>query len=127
MKFNKTMDNKILVAASIAAVMLMYSCGKSDETSAVVTEEIELPRVEVDVAHAQEVPQMKEYTAALEAFQAGMQLKDTAMMQTLSFNEIVAYEFLGEYRQAQVLMENYLKNYPDDEQAKREYEFLSTR
>ena len=68
-----------------------------------------------------------EYLKALEAFQAGMQLKDTAMMQTLSFNEIVAYEFLGEYRQAQVLMENYLKNYPDDEQAKREYEFLSTR
>ena len=68
-----------------------------------------------------------EYLKALEAFQAGMQLKDTAMMQTLSFNEIVAYEFLGEYRQAQVLMENYLKNYPDDEQAKREYDFLSPR
>lgn len=61
------MDNKILVAASIAAVMLMYSCGKSDDNSAVVTEEIELPRVEVDVAHAQEVPQMKEYTATVEA------------------------------------------------------------
>ena len=68
-----------------------------------------------------------EYRKALEAFQAGMQLKDTAMMQTLSFNEIVAYEYLGEFMQAHVLMENYMKNYPDDEQAKREYEFLSTR
>lgn len=68
-----------------------------------------------------------EYRKALEAFQAGMQLQNTTMMQTLSFNEIVAYEYLGEYMQAQVLMENYLKNYPDDEQAKREYEFLSTR
>ena len=32
-----------------------------------------------------------------------------------------------DYRQASILMENYLKNYPDDAQAKREYEFLSTR
>ena len=68
-----------------------------------------------------------EYRSALSAFQAGMQLKDSAMMQTLSFNEIVAYEHLGEYMQACVLIENYIKNYPDDEQAKREYEFLSTR
>ena len=68
-----------------------------------------------------------EYRNALGAFQAGMQLENTTMMQTLSFNEIVAYEYLGEYMQAHVLMENYLKNYPDDEQAKREYKFLSTR
>lgn len=68
-----------------------------------------------------------EYQSALNAFQAGMQLKDASMMQTLSFNEIVAYEHLGDFRQALVLMENYLKNYPDDNQAKREYQFLSTR
>ena len=68
-----------------------------------------------------------EYRKALDAFQAGMQLQNVTMMQTLSFNEIVAYEYLGDYRQASILMENYLKNYPDDAQAKREYEFLSTR
>lgn len=68
-----------------------------------------------------------EYRKALEAFQAGMQLQNVSMMQTLSFNEIVAYEHLGEYRQASLLMESYLKNYPDDAQAKREQEFLSTR
>lgn len=68
-----------------------------------------------------------EYRSALNAFQAGMQLKDASMMQTLSFNEIVAYEYLGDFRQALVLMENYLKNYPDDAQAEREYQFLSTR
>lgn len=68
-----------------------------------------------------------EYRKALEAFQAGMKLQNVTMMQTLSFNEIVAFEHLGDYRQAAILMENYLKNYPDDAQAKREYEFLSTR
>lgn len=68
-----------------------------------------------------------EYQKALEAFQAGMQLENTTMMQTLAFNEIVAYEHLGEYTQAGLLMGNYLNTYPDDEQARREYEFLSTR
>lgn len=68
-----------------------------------------------------------EYSKALEAFQAGMQLGNSAMMQTLSFNEITAYEYLGEYEKAYVLINNYLKNYPDDQQARREYDFLSTR
>lgn len=68
-----------------------------------------------------------EYGKALEAFQAGMQLGGGAMMQTLSFNEITAYEYLGEYERAYVLINNYLKNYPDDQAARREYDFLSTR
>lgn len=68
-----------------------------------------------------------EYTKALEAFQAGMQLGDSGMMQTLSFNEIVAYEHLGDFKHAYVLMGQYCKNYPDDETAAREYEFLMTR
>lgn len=68
-----------------------------------------------------------EYQKALEAFQAGMQLENTTMMQTLAFNEIVAYEHLGEYTQAYLLMGNYLATYPDDQLARREYEFLSTR
>lgn len=68
-----------------------------------------------------------EYSKALEAFQAGMQLGGSAMMQTLSFNEIAAYEYLGEYERAYVLINNYLKNYPDDQTARREYDFLSTR
>lgn len=68
-----------------------------------------------------------EYRKALEAFQAGMKLGQSEMLQTLSFNEIIAYEHLGEFQQARALMDNYMKNYPDDEQARREYGFLSTR
>lgn len=68
-----------------------------------------------------------EYQSALNAFQAGIQLGDSAMLQSLSFNEAVAYEYLGEYEQAYVLLTQYLANYPDDEQAKREYGFLATR
>lgn len=67
------------------------------------------------------------HTAALDAFQKAMNIPNNGMMQTLQFNEIVAYEYLGEYTKAAVLLNNYLKTYPDDEQAKREYDFLSTR
>ena len=69
----------------------------------------------------------EQYDAALEAFQSAMQIPDNGMMQTLKFNEIVAYEYLNEFEQATILLDNYLKIYPDDEQAKREYGFLSTR
>lgn len=68
-----------------------------------------------------------EYAAALEAFQAGIELGDVSMMQMLSFNEIAAYEYLGEFEQAKDLIEIYMRNYPDDRNAKREYDFLSTR
>lgn len=71
--------------------------------------------------------QKKDYVKALNAFQAGKQLNDSAMLQSLSFNEIVAYEKMGEFETAYQLMGEYVRNYPDDEQAKREYQFLSTR
>ena len=69
----------------------------------------------------------EQYAPALDAFQKAMQIPDNGMMQTLSFNEIVAYEYLGNYNQAAALLQNYLAIYPDDETAKREYGFLSTR
>lgn len=69
----------------------------------------------------------KDYQKALEAFQAGMQIENNRSMQSLSFNEIVAYEYLGEYKKAAVLLDSYLKLYPDDEKAKREQQFLLTR
>ena len=67
------------------------------------------------------------YQSALNAFKAGLQIEDNPVMQALSFNEVVAYEYLEEYSQAASLLGNYLKNYPDDEVAKREYDFLKTR
>lgn len=71
--------------------------------------------------------QMKEYSAALEAFQAAMNIEDNGMLQSLKFNEIVAYEYMGDFKTASALMNSYLKSYPDDAVAKREYEFLRTR
>ncbi|MBQ7774548.1 MAG: tetratricopeptide repeat protein [Lachnospiraceae bacterium] len=68
-----------------------------------------------------------EYANALAAFQSGLQAEGTEMLQSLQFNEIVAYEHLGEFTQAKSLMESYLTMYPDDEKATREYSFLLSR
>ena len=69
----------------------------------------------------------KEYQNALAAFQAGKQIEGNSLMQTLCFNEIVAYEYLEDYQQAEILLNAYLQNYPDDQTAIREQQFLSTR
>lgn len=68
-----------------------------------------------------------DYEGALTAFQSAINIEDNGMMQTLKMNEIVAYERLGLYQEAASRMSGYLSAYPDDETAKREYEFLQTR
>jgi tetratricopeptide (TPR) repeat protein len=73
---------------------------------------------------------MGEYERALEAFKAGMTLGNSDILQTLLFNEIVAYEYLGDFNHAAVLMDGldgYLKLYPGDLEAQRENYFLRTR
>lgn len=69
----------------------------------------------------------KDYEGALEAFEKGLAIENNDFMQSLKYNEIVAFEYLGEFKKATVNMEAYLKSYPDDEKALREYEFLKTR
>ncbi len=70
---------------------------------------------------------LNDYQGALEAFQEGIKLNDKDMMQALSYNEIVAYEYLTDFKKAASLMEAYISMYPQDEKALREYEFLKTR
>ena len=70
---------------------------------------------------------MEKYDDALASFQNAMNMEGTEIMQTLKFNEIVAYEHIGDFQTAATLMNAYLKTYPDDAQAAREYEFLKTR
>lgn len=65
--------------------------------------------------------------SALEYFNQALALGESSMTQTLKFNQIVAYEYLGDFDQAAVLMKNYLQIYPDDTDAIREYEFLKSR
>lgn len=68
-----------------------------------------------------------DYEAALAAFQAGLEVEGNTATQSLMFNELVAYEYLGQYDKAKLAMDQYLALYPDDEKAQREAVFLQTR
>ena len=68
-----------------------------------------------------------DHTSALKAFREGIAMGDNTVMQSLKFNEIVACEELGAFDEARILMEQYLRTYPDDTAAQREYDFLKTR
>jgi len=69
----------------------------------------------------------KDAESDLKYFEQALALEDASMTQVLKFNQIVAYEYLGDFAQASVLMKNYLAIYPDDQDAIREYEFLKSR
>ena len=68
-----------------------------------------------------------DYLSALEAFQTGLGLSDYSFEQELRFNEIVAYERLGDYITAKEKCSTYVLDYPGDEAGEREYQFLKTR
>lgn len=45
----------------------------------------------------------------------------------MHFNMIVAYEQMKDWESAKAKLKEYLAEYPDDEAAKKELEFLETR
>ncbi|MBR3637621.1 MAG: tetratricopeptide repeat protein [Lachnospiraceae bacterium] len=68
-----------------------------------------------------------DYQSALAAFQTGLGLSDYAFEQELRFNEIVAYEKMGDFITAKDKCAEYVEAYPGDEEGEREYRFLKTR
>lgn len=69
----------------------------------------------------------KDAQGARDAFKTAQGIENNGMNQALEFNEIVANEYLGDFKQASVLMTAYCKKYPDDQDALRENIFLKTR
>lgn len=67
------------------------------------------------------------YEQALLFFQTALQNENPANEQELRKNEIVALEYLLDFEQAKEKMESYVQDYPEDEEAAREYEFLKSR
>ncbi len=70
---------------------------------------------------------MGDYEGALQDFRTALKIKDNPLLQTLKYNEAVACEFIGDYEGARRLFSDYVRSFPDDENAQREYEFLKTR
>lgn len=68
-----------------------------------------------------------DYTSALKCFITGLSLSGTEARQELLFNEACCYEQLHEYKTAYSKFAAYLEEYPNDAEARREYDFLSSR
>lgn len=68
-----------------------------------------------------------EYEPALETIEAGLSLGNGEGLKGLMFDRVVAYEMLYDFDNAKKCMEEYLREFPDDEVAKRENVFLSSR
>jgi len=67
------------------------------------------------------------HSEALETVQAGQKLPDTLHKRQLLFNEVVVLEKMGEYSAAYEKAVGYRNAYPEDEDIRRELEFLATR
>ena len=66
-----------------------------------------------------------DYGEAIERFEEGLSLEEVTNEQELRSNLIAAYEYSGEFERAEELMLEYIKDYPGDEAAAREYRFLA--
>ena len=67
------------------------------------------------------------YSQALEFYQQALSVKNPPNEQQIRRNEIIACEGMLDFEAAREKMLAYLKDYPEDEQAQKEYIFLQTR
>lgn len=68
-----------------------------------------------------------EYDEALATVDAGIAKGNAENLQNLLGYEIAIYEQKGDFATAKLKMESYIEQYPEDEDAAREYKFLKTR
>ena len=67
------------------------------------------------------------YDMAIECINLALKLEKVPNKQILMKTQIIAYEQKCDFETAKTLMEEYIKAYPEDEEAKREFTFLETR
>lgn len=67
------------------------------------------------------------YSQAVEFYQQALKAGEPSNEQQIRRNEIIAYEQMLDFAAAREKMESYIEDYPEDEEAKREYVFLQTR
>ncbi len=69
----------------------------------------------------------KDYEKAKEWIDKGLTYGQSGVLRDLKKNEIVCLEQMGRLNEAREKLESFVTEYPDDEAAKTEYEYLGTR
>lgn len=70
---------------------------------------------------------LRKYDKAIVYLEAGLDIGDEDVNQSLLYNQAVCYEYLRDFDKAKTLFEEYLNKYPGDKKARKEYEFISSR
>lgn len=73
--------------------------------------------------------QTEDYEIAIEHYEAALSMDDISdeLKKETRYNLIAAYEYAGNVDKAKEKLEDYITDYPDDESALREADFLETR
>lgn len=69
----------------------------------------------------------KNYDIAIECLNAALELEKVPNKQIIMKTLVIAYEYEYDFASAKRVMAEYIKAYPDDEEAQKEYTFLETR
>ena len=69
----------------------------------------------------------KDYDTAITYLKSALELEVVNNKQQVMKNLIIAYESSHNFKEAKAVMDNYLKEFPEDEDAKKEAKFLETR
>ena len=69
----------------------------------------------------------KKYNDALKYINTALKFNNVSVKQSLLYYEVAAYEGLGDFNTAYEKAINYLKDYPKDDEMKKEIVFLETR
>lgn len=67
------------------------------------------------------------YQEALLSFNAGISFEEPLLERTLLKNKVIALESLGNFEESYELLQEYILLYPEDDDARRELEFITTR
>ena len=70
-----------------------------------------------------------EYEKAAESFETGSRMEGAGdyLKKEMAYNQIFSLEKAGKYTEAREKAESYLQTWPDDEDVKKEAEFLETQ
>lgn len=125
---DRAMDEKDTEAVFYLA-KLCEAQGDNEQAAQFYESYVESNGNDTETLNALGLARMEEgnYEQALAFFQQALENEGSGNRQELRRNEIVALEYLNQFSQAKGKMEEYLVDYPEDEEAVREYEFLRSR
>ena len=117
-----------------------WGLGKAGEVTAAIAKGVEAAKknmrayMETGVSDSYDLFQIAQeelgngnYAMALECLTTALEMDKVPNKQIIMKNLVMIYEKLSDFETAKAVLKEYVKEYPDDEEAKRELTFLETR